>query len=128
MNINIKQIGTFLGSLIACLTAIWFFAEPFLEDYIYQQTEKYIQSDSFKLFVDETIKKYEKESEERNTNKVSLRSLLSTKMGIDEDEVHIELGRLYTKEKDYKEDVSKQFKSIKKEIHYYHNSTILDAN
>ena len=85
MNIDIKKIGTFLGSLIASLTAIWFFAEPFLEDYIHNQTEKYIQGDSFKLFVDKTIEKYELENLKSKENKQSFREILSDKMGVPED-------------------------------------------
>lgn len=76
------NLGKTLAAIVATLTAIWFFTEPFLEDYIQEHFETY---DSRK----------KEEWKERKSNIVSLTTLLSEKMGVDEDEVHIEIGKLY---------------------------------
>jgi hypothetical protein len=76
------SLGKTLGAIIATLTALWFFGEPFLEDYV----ESHFDT-------------YELKHEEENSKKVKLRNLLSDKMGVAPDEVHIELGRMYQSEK-----------------------------
>ena len=53
---------------------------------------------------------------------VKLRKLLSDKMDVDEDEVHIELGRMYQAEKVSKDKRNK----IIKEIKYLYPQTVLN--
>lgn len=75
-------LGKTLAAIIATLGSIWFFGEPFAEDYI----ESHFDT-------------YELKHKEENSKKIKLRTLLSEKMGVDPDEVHIELGRMYKSEK-----------------------------
>jgi len=109
-----------MSAIVGTCVALWFFGEPFLEDY-----------------VDSHFEKYEKEHKERNSQKVKLRSLLSEKMGVDEDEVHIELGRMYKNEiperNKIKELINSDWKvskdrrnKIVKEIKYIYPNTVLD--
>lgn len=77
----IMDLGKTLGSMVALCTALWFFGEPYLEDY-----------------VDNHIEVYDQKLAEEKSSKVKLRTLLAGKMGVEEDEVHIELGRLYKTE------------------------------
>jgi len=79
-------LGKFVGMMVALCTAMWFFGEPFLEDYVESHFEEY---DS----------KKEAEYKHKESQRISFRSLLSDKMSVDNDEVHIELGRLYKSEK-----------------------------
>jgi hypothetical protein len=109
-----------MTAIVATLGALWFFGEPFLEDY-----------------VDNHFEVYEKKHKTENSKKVKLRSLLSEKMGVPSDEVHIELGRMYQSElierekiyeaisKDYNHNKSKRNKIIK-EIKSIHPQTVLN--
>lgn len=77
--INIlKGLGAGLGSIIAICTSLWFFGEPFLEDY-----------------VDSKIELYEKARIEASSSKVKLRKLHADEMGIPVDRVHIVEGAMY---------------------------------
>lgn len=78
---NIQDIGKILGSMMGLCVALWFFGEPFLEDY-----------------VESHVKAYEQRHEQEQSSKVKLRTLLSSKMGCDVDEVHIEIGKMYRNE------------------------------
>lgn len=80
-NISLTKIGAWAGSLTAIFAFLWLMGEPFLEDY-----------------VDSHISTYEERKKEEESHKVSLRHLLGDKMGVSDDEVHIELGRLYKNE------------------------------
>lgn len=125
LSTNFKIVATFLGSLITILGAIWFFGKPFLDDYINEKMDAYIVSPSFTMFVDKTISEHEQEVAEKDSKKVGLRKLLSDKMGVAEDEVHIELGRMFKNERLFQEAIIKNQKEIKEEIKYYHPNTIL---
>jgi len=94
-----------MTAIVATLVSVWFFGEPFLEDYVENHFEAYDI-------------KHKKE----NSQKVKLRKLLSDKMDVDEDEVHIELGRMYQAEKVSKDKRNK----IIKEIKYLYPQTVLN--
>ena len=91
----IIRLGTIAASISAILAMLWFIGEPALEDYVRAQ-----------------IKVHEEEQKEENSKKVKLRTLLSYKMGVADDEVHIELGKFYKDEKMVKATLD----SLKKEI------------
>ena len=91
----LAKLGTIAASISAILAMLWFIGEPALEDY-----------------VEAHIKIHEEEQKEANSKKVKLRTLLSDKMDVASDEVHIELGKLYKKEKKVKVTLD----SLKKEV------------
>jgi len=109
-----------MSAIVATCLALGFFGEPFLEDY-----------------VQDRIGEYEKKHEEKNSKRLKLRDLLSDKMKVDPDEVHIELGRMYQSElierskiyesidSDYKHNKDKINKIIK-EIKYIYPNTVLN--
>ena len=101
---------------MAIVTAAAFIIKPFAEDYVHQEIRSYINSAEFNKFVDQTITEYEEKHKQKNTSTVSLRKLLADKMGVDEDEVHIEIGRFYK---------TNDIKLIKNEIKYYHPNTLI---
>ena len=105
---KINEFSKLLGSIVVILGIAASIAAPFVDDYIDKRVEekltgpssmiyaktyidKYIHSAEFSVLIDMVFKDYE----ERDSQKVKLRTLLSSKMRIDEDEVHIELGRMY---------------------------------
>ena len=114
------KLSKTLTAIVATLGFVWFFGEPFLEDYVESHFDAY----------DANHKK-------ENSEKIKLRFLLSEKMGCDPDEVHIELGRLYQAEKnerkkiyqyidkDWKTSKEKRNKIIK-EIKYIYPQTVLN--
>ncbi len=86
---KVKNIGAIIGLIIPVVTLLLAAIEPFAEDYI-----------------DKRIDLIFKEQKEKDSSKQSLRKLLSNKMGVDTDEVHIELGRMYTSEKAFKKSIA----------------------
>ena len=96
---NIQDLGKILGSMMGLCVALWFFGEPFLEDY-----------------VESHIEQYEEKHKQELSSKVKLRSLLSSKMGCDIDEVHIEIGKMYREEKTVRTSIDSLDASIKKEV------------
>lgn len=92
---RIAHYGSIAGSMATILGLLWLIGEPFLEDY-----------------VDSHIENYDAIQKESNTKKVKLRTLLSEKMGIDVDEVHIELGKTYKQDKK----IIKKIDSLQTEI------------
>ena len=79
---RLSHYGSIAGSVMAILAAVGFFVEPFLEDY-----------------VDSHIETYEERRFEEDSKKIGFRKLLGEKMDLDDDEVHIEIGHWYKKEK-----------------------------
>jgi len=96
---NIQDLGKILGSMMGLCVAVWFFGEPFLEDYVSSHIEQ-----------------YEEKHKQELSSKVKLRSLLSSKMGCDIDEVHIEIGKMYREEKTVRTSIDSLDASIKKEV------------
>ena len=76
------HLGSIAGSIVAVIGLLWLIGEPALEKY-----------------TDERIDLYQQKRTEENSNKVKLRTLLSEKMEVADDEVHIELGKTYKKDK-----------------------------
>ena len=95
---RLSHYGSIAASVAAILGLLWLIGEPFLEDY-----------------VDGHIRSYDERMKEEQTNSVSLRHLLSDKMGVSDDEVHIELGKTYKKVKNEK-DVLHIIDSLAREI------------
>lgn len=86
---KVKNIASIVGLIVPIVTLLLAAIEPFAEDYI-----------------DKRIDLIFKEQKEKDSSKESLRKLLSNKMGVDADEVHIELGRMYTSEKAFKKSIA----------------------
>lgn len=86
---KVKNIASIVGLVVPIVTLLLAAIEPFAEDYI-----------------DKRIDLIFKEQKEKDSSKESLRKLLSNKMGVDRDEVHIELGRMYTSEKAFKKSIT----------------------
>ena len=92
---KIKSLGAIAGSVMAMISLTVYLGEPFLEDYVNEQVDFHIQ-----------------ELKEEDSSKESLRNLLANKMGVDIDEVHIELGKLYSKEEKFKSEIVALIDSI----------------
>jgi len=82
MESKISHYGSIAGSVMAILTVIGFIGKPHLTE-----------------FIDAEIQAYDLIQQEKSSNKVKLRHLLSGKMGVADDEVHIKLGEQYKNEK-----------------------------
>ena len=67
-------LGKISGAVTAILILLGLIGEPFLDQYIETKME---------------------EARIMDSSKVKLRKLLSDKMGVDEDDVHIEIGKMY---------------------------------
>ena len=92
---KIKSLGAVAGSVMAMISLTVYLGEPFLEDYVNEQVNLHI-----------------KQLKEEDSSKESLRKLLANKMGVDTDEVHIELGKLYSKEEKFKSEIVALIDSI----------------
>ena len=77
---RLAHYGSIAGSVVAILGLLWLLGEPFLEDY-----------------VDTHIRTYDERKKEEDSKSVKFRSLCADKMGVAEDEAHIELGKVYKK-------------------------------
>jgi predicted metalloendopeptidase len=105
-------IGTACGSMMAIIGLVAFLAKPFLAE-----------------FVDTHIETYDQAKKEEDSKKEKLRKLLGGKMGIEEDEVHIEIGKMYKSEKEKEqaiEDLQKLVNALRKEMNYYHPGNLVD--
>jgi AraC-like DNA-binding protein len=98
------------GGLIAIAT-------PFVNEHIEQRIKDYHNSAEFKVYVDNVIEDYRNQSQ----STVSLRELLSDKMGVPSDEVHIKIGEMYRQ----MQDIKIKIKDIISDINYYHPTTLL---
>jgi hypothetical protein len=79
---RLAHYGSISGSVVAILGLLWLLGEPHLKTYI-----------------DNEIEVYDGKQKAEDSKKVKLRKLLSDKMGVADDEVHIELGHQYKNEK-----------------------------
>jgi hypothetical protein len=80
---RLSHYGSIAGSVAAILGLLWLLGEPHLKTYI-----------------DKEIEVYDGKQKAEDSKKVKLRKLLSDKMGVADDEVHIELGQQYKQEKE----------------------------
>lgn len=95
----ISHYGSIAGSVMAILGLLWLLGEPFLEDY-----------------VDNHISTYDERKKEEDSQKVGLRHLLGGKMEVADDEVHIELGKVYKHYNKEEVKIIKKIDSLQKEI------------
>lgn len=79
---RLTHYGSIAGSVTAILAFVWLLGEPHLKSYI-----------------DAEIDRYDQVKAEQDSKKAKMRDLLGEKMGLDSDEVHIEIGHMYKKEK-----------------------------
>jgi len=131
---KLSDIGKAMGIVIAIQGALFAIAKPHIDDYIdarfedsfnspsfqihaFEMIDTYLESAEFSAFLERTIHEYE----EKDSQRVKLRTLLAQKMDVDEDEVHIEQGKMY---KNYI-NIKNRVNSIIREIHYYHDDSIL---
>jgi len=116
MKDQIKNISVTIGACVTIITGIWYFTQPIFEQKVEDVVIEYIDSNEFKITERQIIKEVSKEifieflkSEEFNTkldeyldrvnsNSVSLRKLLSIKMGVPQETVADKLSDLYTKD------------------------------
>ena len=117
---ELTLLAKVIGAFVAICGGFWFFGEPFLEDYVESHFEKHEQQ----------VKK------ERST-RVRWRTLIATKIGCDEDEAHIKVGKVVREEEenlkkiwevidsDYNYNKSQRNKIIG-EIHYISPNSLLN--
>lgn len=101
MESKLSHYGSIAGSVVAIITCVALIGRPHLVD-----------------FIDAEIKLYDEAKKEEDSKHAKLRTLLSSKMGIEEDEVHIEIGHQYRKEQElYKkvDSLETEIKGLKKE-------------
>jgi hypothetical protein len=99
----ISHYGSIAGSVMAIFALVGFLGKPHMID-----------------FIDNEIEAYDERKKEEDAGKVKLRRLLGHKMGVEDDEVHIELGKTYKKVMAEK-DLSRLVDSLTKEVelNYY---------
>lgn len=111
-------LGKGMIFIVTVIGAIWFFGRAPFNEKVDERIDLYIDSPAMKVYVDKVIEKerirHQKEQVEKKSNLVKLRKLLSIKMGVDEDEVHIELGRMFKNEADLKDKIKELEKEINK--------------
>ena len=95
---ELSLLAKVIAAIIAICGGIWFFGEPFLEKY-----------------VDSHIKAHEQRLEDADLSKVKWRSLISTKIGCDEDEAHIKVGKVVREEE---ENLKKIWATIDEDYNY----------
>ena len=127
-------LGKFLSGIVALVLAIWFFGRAPFEEKVNEMmytnvltprykanhkklTKEFVESADFKVVVDSVISNYEKELSDKNSEQVPLRRLLAIKMGVDDDEVHIELGRMFKAEKVLFKDLKQEIIRLIKQYH-----------
>ena len=112
---EIVKFSKVMAAIVTTLGSVWFFGEPFLEDYV----ESHFDA-------------YEIRNKQESSDKMKLRDLLGIKMGLPSDEVHIELGRMFKNEtnvhetidSDYIEAKNKRNKIIKEIKNIYPNTVL----
>lgn len=117
---KIYELAKIIGAIVVIQGAVIGIATPFVNEHIEQRIKDYHNSADFKLYVDGVIEQYK--SETTVTSSISLRDLLSDKMGVPSDEVHIKIGEMYKHKDDFKD----RIRDIIREIHYYHNDSVLE--
>ena len=116
MTSSIKNVAVTIGACVTIFTGLWFFASPAFHAHVEDIIQEYVESENHKLKERKLIEKVSKEVivgfiasgefESRideyldrvNTNSVSLRKLLSIKMGVPQESVADKISDLYTKD------------------------------
>ena len=116
MTVNIKNIAVTIGACVTIFTGLWFFAAPAFDAHVESIIEQYVESEAFKIKEKQMVKELSKEViaefiesaefeakidaylDRVNTNSVSLRKLLSIKMGVPQESVADRISDLYTKD------------------------------
>lgn len=96
-------VATNIGTAVTIIGGLIFFGEH-----------------SFNAAVDARIDIHEENEIEKNSKQVKLRTLLSNKMGVDEDEVHIELGKMYKNKKIHINRMNQRMNGLVDEVKIYH--------
>lgn len=106
---TLKIVASIIGSVVGICIGVWYFGEAPLQNYVDGRIKAYMVSPEFKMFVDITVERAKNEAVEQkkqnDSGKVKLRTLFSDKMGVPEDEVHIEMGKLYRNEEAHKKEL-----------------------
>jgi uncharacterized protein YneF (UPF0154 family) len=98
------EFAKIIGVIVPIVSLSWLIAQPLIENYIIKKVDEYEKA---KPKIEET----------------SLRELLSDKMGVPSDEVHIKIGEMYRNQGN--EEIKRLINEIINEIHYYHDDSIL---
>lgn len=95
---HLAHYGSIAGSVMAILTLLAFLGKPHLVE-----------------FIDNEIEEYDEKKKEEDSGKAKLRTLLGHKMGVEDDEVHIELGKTYKKVMS-EQDLIRKIDSLEREV------------
>jgi len=98
LNNTVKSLGVNLSSIMAVIIGLWFFGKAPFNNKVDERINLFLTSAAMQIYIDDVIKKHEAEQIKTNSKKVKLRKLLANKMAVAEDEVHIEIGKLYKAE------------------------------
>jgi len=98
LNNTVKSLGVNLSSIMAVIVGLWFFGKAPFNTKVDERINLFLTSAAMQIYIDDVIKKHEAEQIKTNSKKVKLRKLLANKMAVAEDEVHIEIGKLYKAE------------------------------
>lgn len=117
MNLKIdtplKSLSTMLIAVVGLVGAFWFFGRAPFNEKVDERIQAYLDSPAMTVYVQEIRRNYELEKFKNNSKNIGLRTLLSTKMGVDGDEVHIELGKKYKEDKALFKKIMKSIDQIK---------------
>lgn len=101
-------LAKILGAIVATITGLWFLFSASVDRYINERIADYTESAAYKIAHEQLVEEYLRSADfdqfyaemvaEKFKNRVGLRELLSVKMGVDTDEVAIELGKMYRTE------------------------------
>ena len=119
----LKSFGATMTGIIAIVLGLWFFGEAPFNEKVDGRIELYLQSAAMSVYVDQVIESYHQEQAKKGTENTKLRTLLSVKMDVDEDEVHIELGKRYRKGQLFEIEIIKKLKEIEKSLSDHKKTT-----
>lgn len=120
-----NNIGASATTVVSVIAAVWYLGEPIFNDKVDKRVREFTKSPEMKVFVDGIIEREKQKAMNEQPSTVKLRKLLSDKMGIDEDEVHIEIGRMYQNENKHQTNAKDKRNKIVEEFKLYHPETKL---
>ena len=121
LNNTVKNLGVNLSSIMAVIVGLWFFGETHFNNKVDERINLFLKSPEMQIYIDNVITKHEAEQTKTNSKKVKLRKLLANKMAVAEDEVHIEIGKLYKAEPEQIEANNLKIKELKNRIKILEN-------